>query len=327
MPSQRNRLAFISTVLAAAWLLAGGAARGQVYDFQTIDGPLGAGNFGDSAESVQGNDIVGYYYTNESATDYSGFLYNGANYTIFNDPLAANATSIENLDGSEQVGAYTDNGNLTHAFTYLDGNYTTLDDPNAGTGAGQGTIAFGISGGNIVGFYLDGSDVRNGFIYNGTSFTTLNDPLGTNGTVPEGISGNDIVGYYIDADDVRHGFFYNGTTFTTIDDPSAGTSAGNGTAAVSTDGTDIVGYYYNNSGIASGFLFNGTTYTTINNSLGVNGTYVFGLSDGNISGAYLDSTGLEHAFLGTPVPEPAAWSLLAGGFALAGAAGWRRRRV
>ena len=55
------------------------------------------------------------------------------------------------------------------------GQITAFDAPGAGTGSGQGTIAFGIiAPGAIVGNYLDASNVYHGFLRasNGT-ITTL----------------------------------------------------------------------------------------------------------------------------------------------------------
>ncbi len=58
-----------------------------------------------------------------------------------------------------------DNSNVEHGFLLSDDHYTTLDDPNAGTAASQGTLAFGINdSGQIVGPYRDASDVEHGYL-------------------------------------------------------------------------------------------------------------------------------------------------------------------
>jgi probable HAF family extracellular repeat protein len=63
------------------------------------------------------------------------------------------------------VGLYTDANNVNHGFVLLQGQYTTLDDPNAGTGAFHGTLAFGINAsGKIVGNYTDANGAIHGFL-------------------------------------------------------------------------------------------------------------------------------------------------------------------
>ena len=59
-----------------------------------------------------------------------------------------------------------------------DGDFTTFEAPDAGTGAGQGTFAFSINPrGAISGYYVDASDVGHGFLRakDGT-FTTIDAP-------------------------------------------------------------------------------------------------------------------------------------------------------
>ena len=59
-----------------------------------------------------------------------------------------------------------------------DGDFTTFEAPDAGTGAGQGTFAFSINPrGVISGYYVDASDVGHGFLRakDGT-FTTIDAP-------------------------------------------------------------------------------------------------------------------------------------------------------
>jgi probable HAF family extracellular repeat protein len=63
------------------------------------------------------------------------------------------------------VGYYLDASNVDHGFLLSHGQYTTLDDPSAGTGAFQGTLAFGINAsGKIVGNYTDANGVIHGFL-------------------------------------------------------------------------------------------------------------------------------------------------------------------
>src|SRR5437867_2276879 len=110
----------------------------------------------------------------------------------------------------------TNDGVLNFSNTRLLGpqpTITTFDAPGAGTGPGQGTIAFAINpAGTISGRYADAGGAIHGFLRtpDGT-ITTFDVPgAGTGpfqGTIP--LSNNPvdaITGYYIDASDVTHGF-------------------------------------------------------------------------------------------------------------------------
>jgi hypothetical protein len=64
------------------------------------------------------------------------------------------------------AGGYLDASNVVHGFLRVpDGTFTTFDAPGAGTGIGQGTIAFSINpAGAITGYYIDGGNVPHGFL-------------------------------------------------------------------------------------------------------------------------------------------------------------------
>ena len=79
------------------------------------------------------------------------------------------------------VGFYRDSGNVIHGYVTAPpyGTFTTLNEPDAGTGAGQGTLALNINlGGEIAGNYTDASGVSHGFVtappY--TTFTSFDPP-------------------------------------------------------------------------------------------------------------------------------------------------------
>jgi hypothetical protein len=152
---------------------------------------------------------------------------------------------------------------VIHGFLLSHGQYTTLNDPNAGTGLSQGTFAFGINAsGQIVGSYSDANNVSHGFLLLHGQYTTLDDPnAGTGafqGTVAEGINASgDIVGVYHDASNVFHfhGFLLSHGQYTTLDDPNAGTGAGQGTLAFGINSSGkIVGNYTDANGLVHGFL-------------------------------------------------------------------------
>jgi hypothetical protein len=61
------------------------------------------------------------------------------------------------------VGFYYDANFLAHGFLLSHGQYTTIDDPNAGTGFNQGTAVDGINDqGQMVGCYIDANGVMHG---------------------------------------------------------------------------------------------------------------------------------------------------------------------
>jgi probable HAF family extracellular repeat protein len=149
----------------------------------------------------------------------------------------------------------------TTGFVLSHGQYTTLDDPSAGTGASQGTVALGINApGTIVGVYTDPNNVNHGFLLSHGQYTTLDDPNGgtgfMQGTYAEGINASgQIVGLYIDANNDQHGFVLSHGQYTTLDDPNAGTGAFQGTFAfgINASGT-IVGNYTDANGAIHGYL-------------------------------------------------------------------------
>ena len=141
-------------------------------------------------------------------------------------------TDAVSLNNREQiVGYYADSGSVIHGFLLSHGQYTTLDDPNAGTAAGQGTYAVGINDrGQIVGNYVDAGGVFHGFLLSHGQYTTLDEPNGVAFTQAFGINdAGQIVGDYADASSVFHGFLLSHGQYTTLDEPNAGTGAFQGT--------------------------------------------------------------------------------------------------
>ena len=110
------------------------------------------------AYGIDGNNIVGSYYSS-SDHDY-GFLYNISTgiYTTLNDPLGVDGTEALGVSGNHIVGHYFDNHNQYNGFLYdiSTGSFTTLNDPLGVNGTG----ATGISGNHIVGFlFLHREDI------------------------------------------------------------------------------------------------------------------------------------------------------------------------
>jgi hypothetical protein len=193
------------------------------------------------------------------------------------------------------TGSFVDSKNVGHGFIRAkNGTFTTIDDPNAGSGpplpkasftgdSDLGTDYFGGPfGGLYEGFYADAKGVTHGFLYKNGTFTTIDDPNA--GTKPgQGTMTDDnnlagvVLGYYADANGVIHGFTYKNGTYTAIPDaPGAGTKPGQGTepGVITNKGTTI-GSYINAKGVAVGHIDQGGTYTNLPTPAGSGYTLTF----------------------------------------------------
>lgn len=177
-------------------------------NYSTLDDPSATN--GTYALGIDGSNIVGQFLSPQS-----GFLFDGTNYqTLF----ASNAieTVALGINGNNVLGTYADSSSVLHGMIYNINtqNYSTLDAPGGGTGAGQGTELISAQGNNMVGRYFDSSGVQHAFWYDGSSFHDLILP-GSINSVATGINGDTVVGYYSDSGNVSHGFE------TTIPEPAS----------------------------------------------------------------------------------------------------------
>ena len=153
-----------NNVVGTYWYGSGGnGAGGFVYNINTasytlLNAPSSLQTF---ANGIDGNNIVGYYYS--TSDQYRGFLYNinTGTYTTLNDPLSVYGTEALGISGNNIVGHYLDSHNQYNGFLYniSTGTYTTLTDPLGVDGTG----ATSISGNNIVGFYSPYTGYFTGF--------------------------------------------------------------------------------------------------------------------------------------------------------------------
>jgi uncharacterized membrane protein len=230
----------------------------------------------------------------------------GYSFTTIDDRNGANGSFADGINARGQIaGSYADANFTFHGFLLRDGQYTTLDDPNAGTFSFQGTSAYGINAsGSIVGSYTDPSYLTHGFLLRDGQYTTIDDPYAFLFSEANAInSSGQIVGAYLDGNTVVHGFLLSHGQYTTIDDPNAGTGVFQGTYAFGINASgQIVGLYVDANYVNHGFLLSGGQYTTIDDPNGVLG-FLLGstaseINDhGQIVGSYNDVNSTNHGYL------------------------------
>jgi probable HAF family extracellular repeat protein len=141
-------------------------------------------------------EIVGWVVDDNDFRQIHGFWYDG-NFHLFNVAGATSTRAMGVNDAGQIVGFDTDSQGVNHGFLDVNGTFTTLDDPNAGTAKGQGTFAQDINdAGQIVGYYVDSSGNAHGFLYVDGAWTNFDDPSAVGSTFATGISNSgEISGY------------------------------------------------------------------------------------------------------------------------------------
>ena len=192
--------------------------------------------------------------------------------------------------------------------------FTTLNEPDAGTGANQGTFATSINPeGEIAGNYTDASGVSHGFVtappY--TTYTSF-DPTGSVFTLTAEVLGINLegalTGTYFDASGALHGYqrAANGM-LTEFNVTGAGTASGQGTNSSGINDLGVImGPYIDSNGVFHGYVraANGdiTTFDVVGAGTGSGqGTEPEGNNlFGEIVGNYVDSSGVNHGFVRSP---------------------------
>ena len=241
--------------------------------------------------------LVGFYYDAGSVPH--GFIDQNGAYATLDDPnadpgIGTEATAIN--DAGEVVGFYGDTvfangyfGETFHGFTYQNGVYTTIDDPNADAAHG-GTVVYGVDKEDqVAGLYYDSAGQTHGFIESGGAYTTIDDPLSVYGTKVTAIAAGVVAGNYTNAAGIPQGFIYYNGAFTTISD-SAGVQ---GTTVIGINNQDTVyGYYLDNSFVPHGFTYSFGTYTIINDPQSTSGTEVTAVNNtGTETAGYYNTSG------------------------------------
>jgi hypothetical protein len=206
------------------------------------------------------------------------------------------------------VGYFQDEKYLAHAFLRaVDGTFTTIDAPGAGTAGNEGTVGYAINpAGTTAGYYIDGNQAFHGWVRspNG-SITGFDDPNAGSGAGqgtlvafmnPAGA----ITGWYFDSGNVQHGYVRSADgTFTTVDGPGAVLSIAIG---ITPDGT-ISGYFVGAAdNVIHSFLRSpegGMTYFDDPNAgtSAYQGTAAYTLTPKNtVTGLYIDARNVWHGF-------------------------------
>ena len=328
MASITSRLAYAALLP----LLATAASAASIYNFVTVNGP-GDNAGGTTINGISNTGALVGFSTNVNQTVLTNFIrnpngtFNALN--INNDPLA-NANGV-NASG-EVVG--TTNG---QGFSELNGLLTLL--PAAAPGNTASETAFGINDENtIVGQFVQNStDTTPGFVYENGRFTILNPVANAIATNAQGINNQGIVdGFYSTDGQHQHGFLFNTNTdtYTLIADPVQPNLFLTQFLSINDNGL-AVGYWQDVLGNQHGFIYNlnTQTYTFLDdpsegNLGGMQITQITGISDSNeITGFYLDATGVQRGFYATvasPTPEPGSLAMIGLGMA---AVVWGRARV
>ena len=179
--------------------------------------------------------------------------------------------------------------------------FNTVDNPNAVSGTGGGTVLLGISrqAGVIAGGYFTSNNNQVGFADFLGNYTTVPAPPGASSYIA--FDANDsanFVGGFADAGGY-HGFLDINGTITVLDDPKAG---GATVAAGINNSGKIVGYYLDaNSQTFRAFTYSGGangTFADLNvPGAGVETAAVGINASGDIVGYFRDANSVSHGFL------------------------------
>jgi uncharacterized membrane protein len=202
-------------------------------------------------------------------------------------------TGALSINGSGQiVGYYLDSNYAYHGFLRnLAGEFTTLNEPNAGWKKNQGTFPWAINNaGEIVGYYYDIDGANHGFVRDALGNYTSFDLPSSIGLWQNYINqSGEVAGTYATGDYIFHGYVRNVsgnlTTFDATSVPYYTFVYG-----ISTSG-QIVGSYYDTAQAPHGYLRNvDGTITSFDVQVPGNYPYPVGIQDnGDVIGQYQPS--------------------------------------
>lgn len=215
--------------------------------------------------------------------------------------VQSSATAI--VASGEIAGYYFDNSiGAEHGFIReANGNYITVDAPDAGESKGSGTAISSLSPvGVAVGNYFDSGGTRHGFVRAASGTITEFDPTGSTGTLPTHINEKgEIAGwFYKGTDSTTRASFVRGvggkiTTFSLKEGNPLDTTA----ECINASGI-IAGEYYSNANRPHGFVRGAEGKLTKFDPPGSVKTYVYGINATNsIVGTFADSSGVLHGYI------------------------------
>jgi probable HAF family extracellular repeat protein len=167
-------------------------------------------------------------------------------------------------------------------------------------------------------------------VWNGTTVT----PLGTSGvfSVAEAINDSGMGAGYSEASGARHATLWDGTAETDLGTLGGGSSE----AFAINDSGQVTGWAATTDGAQHAALWNGTTATDLNIFLDastVNAGWVLTVANGIndhgwiVGDAHNSKSGVTHAFLLAPIPEPETYAMLLAGLGLVSFMARRRKSV
>jgi len=321
-------------------LLTSSAGAATTYTFQTLNNP-GDPNF-NQLLGINNAGTIGGYFGDGSVIPNNGYtLKPPAGYAAENFPgsVQTQVVAINNAATPVTGGFYIDGAGNNIGFVKIGNSFTSVSDPSTPTTGVTTNQILGLNDNNqAVGFYVDAAGNAHGFLYNTLtkSFTPINLPGSFNAVsvTAAGINNaGQIDGFYTDSGGATHAFIENGINFTSIDDPSVG-ATNTMFFGLNNDGS-AVGTFTDGSGVSEGVVYDFLTKTfesvndpnnSPNAAFNVTGTLINGINDqGDLVGFYSDGTNVD-GFEATPVPEPAALSLMGLGAVAAGLISRRKSR-
>ncbi|HEX7157872.1 MAG TPA: hypothetical protein VF214_02565 [Edaphobacter sp.] len=226
----------------------------------------------------------------------SGFFYDNGNFTLIRFP-GATVTYANGISNNGLIVGQYSTGNGFLGFLYDHGTYTTISFPGSTSSTAVGVN----SNGEIVGTYTDTLGGRNGFLFNGSSYETISPPIGI----------NDLGQILVSAISPCALGIVNGGSFTPISLPSSAycVTGFNDLDQLVGTFTETFGHhgFVDDHGVINIFQVP-ESVTPDGTSTLATGINDFGETTGSWQGS---QAGHEHAYVATPVPEPATLSLAA----------------
>ena len=171
------------------------------------------------------------------------------------DPSGSTLTVPAGMDAAGDItGTYRGAGNVWRGFIRTAaGAITSYDEPNAGTGKGQGTFGGAANpAGDVTGWYIDSDGVEHGFERTATGTFTSFDAKHAGQTVAFAISSKGVItGPYMDRANVEHSYVRNRAgRVVDFDPPGATATEAWGVNAAG----DITGFYVDAGSAVHAFL-------------------------------------------------------------------------